>query len=497
MTNAGLVVDPILIAQGYRPLNISGFKKSASSSIGFNAGASATADPGADAGTTTRQNQNQNSSQARGGGGAVLLARSKSSGGKSSTAPRIYAPRPFTPSPPAAVMTPQGSAPFSAPEFKTPSLPFAANKSVTEEAAAAQARPSGLSSRTSSSSARHQSFFGGAHEPFSFDDAGGGNNNLDDDSGYYSSVSGQNENDENEGGGQLAAPQTNRNQNRNGAAAVRRPPSVVNNEVPPGQQAARGGPDFEANFSNLTKRIRPASPGDCEDLVQVGARPRESELSKRPCVRPSHSPLPRSSHGPHSRSPVTHFGNAPPGETQTASLPHNVPHPTATIQGFPGLEFSEDDLGRYAELYEKGAQRWSRSTMEEWLAGANDIMVKFSEMMDMVSPNLTVVCACVCHVPMSFLASIFIDQGTHEVRAQLQCSHPFLHANCKPYFVCSLGVVSSKVNLYKSLHTKLADEHSSLDQRATELRGASQALVRDSGNIGGGLDSSNLDMLIY
>lgn len=60
-----------------------------------------------------------------------------------------------------------------------------------------------------------------------------------------------------------------------------------------------------------------------------------------------------------------------------------------------------------------------------------------------------------------------------------------------------LWVVSSKVNLYKSLHTKLADERSSLDHRATELRGASQALVRDSGNIGGGLDSNNLDVLIY
>lgn len=53
------------------------------------------------------------------------------------------------------------------------------------------------------------------------------------------------------------------------------------------------------------------------------------------------------------------------------------------------------------------------------------------------------------------------------------------------------------MNLYKSLHTKLADEHSSLDQRATELRGASQALVHDSGNIGGGLDSNDLDVLIY
>ena len=282
---------------------------------------------------------------------------------------------------------------LSAPEFKTPSLPFATanvtSKNVTDENTAAQARPSGLGRRTSSSSSRNQSFFGGAHDQFSFDDASGGNNNLDDDSGYYSSVSGQNENDD-EGGGQLAAPPTNRNQNRNGvAAAVRRPSSVVSNETP-GQQVARGDTDFGARFANLTKRIRPASPGDREDLVQVGARTRESELSKRPCIRPSLSPPPRSSHVSHSRATVTPFGNASPGDTQPALLPHNAPHPTATIEGFPGLEFSEDDLGRYAELYEKGTERWSRSTMDEWLAGANDIVVKFSEMMDMVSPLILI-----------------------------------------------------------------------------------------------------------
>lgn len=380
----------------HRPLNISGFKKSTSSSTSFNPGVSATADPGSDAGTTTRQNQNQNPNQAHAAG---LLTRSKSSGGKCGLAPRIYAPRPFAPSPPAAaVMTPQGPTTamgFSAPEFKTPSLPFATanvtSKNVTDENTAAQARPSGLSRRTSSSSSRNQSFFGGAHDQFSFDDASGGNNNLDDDSGYYSSVSGQNENDDNEGGGQLTAPPTNRNQNRNDvAAAVRRPPSVVSNETP-GQQVARGDPDFGARFTNLTKRIRPASPGDREDLVQVGARTRESELSKRPCIRPSLSPPPRSSHGSHSRATVTPFGNASPGDTQSALLPHNAPHPTAIIEGFPGLEFSEDDLRRYAELYEKGTERWSRSTMDEWLAGANDIVVKFSEMMDMVSPLLILI----------------------------------------------------------------------------------------------------------
>ena len=306
---------------------------------------------------------------------------------------------------------PQGSVTsigFSAPEFKTPSLPFAAAKSDSDETAAvpaAQARPSGLGRRTTSSSSstssRRPSFFGGAHEQFSFDDASGGHsNNLDDDSGYYSSMAGQNETDDNEG----ALP-TNRMQSQNGAAAaVRRPPSVVSNEVP-GQQVTRGGvnsrgtavnPDFEAGFANLTKRIRPSSPGD---IVLVGARSRESELSKRPCIRPSHSPLPRSSH--HSLlATVTPLENASHGET--GMLPHNIPHQTATIEGFPGLEFSEDDLGRYAELYEKGSERWSRSTMEEWLAGANDIMVKFAEIMDMVSSHPPLVPVPVSGVPKPF-----------------------------------------------------------------------------------------------
>ncbi|KAI9507865.1 hypothetical protein F5148DRAFT_49798 [Russula earlei] len=110
-----------------------------------------------------------------------------------------------------------------------------------------------------------------------------------------------------------------------------------------------------------------------------------------------------------------------------------------TLGDLPGLEFSGADLERYAELYEKGAECWSRSTMEEWLAGANDIMAKFSDLLDIIKEHM-----------------------------------------------------SSKVNLYRSLHTKLADEYNSLEQRTTELRDASQALVRDTGNIGGGLDSNNL-----
>jgi len=82
--------------------------------------------------------------------------------------------------------------------------------------------------------------------------------------------------------------------------------------------------------------------------------------------------------------------------------------------------------------------------MEEWLAGANDIMTKFNEMIDIIKEHM-----------------------------------------------------SSKVNLYKSLYTKLEDQRTSLEQRANELRDASHALVRDSGNIGGGLDSNNLNSHAY
>jgi hypothetical protein len=429
-----------------RPLNISSFKKSASRSTGSNAGANTTTGPGSDPSATHNQNQNRNLAYGGGGGTTGLLGRSKSSGVNSrgtAPSPRIYAPRPFTPVSPAAGMTPQGSATvagFPAPEFKTPSLPFAAAKSAAEETAvAAQTRPSGQGHRTTSSSSRHQSFFGGAHEQFSFDGPGDGNNNMDDDSGYYSSVS-MSEQNENDGddeaarGDQLATSPMNRIQNRNGAAAAsafRRPPSTsinpaVSNEVP-GYQATRGGvnpraatvnPDFDGSFANLTKRIRPASPEDNEDIVLVDSRSHQSELSKRPCIRPSHSSSLRSSHGSLPQDSVTPLENVSYGETHTVLLPHNAPHPTATIEGFPGLEFSEADLERYAELHEKGNERWSRSTMDEWLAGANDIMTKFTEIMDMVSPShLPLVAVPVSVVLPCHSRSVAPDQGTHEVRA--------------------------------------------------------------------------------
>jgi hypothetical protein len=41
-------------------------------------------------------------------------------------------------------------------------------------------------------------------------------------------------------------------------------------------------------------------------------------------------------------------------------LPPRIPHPMAAMGELPGLEFSEADLVRYAELYERGSERWSK-----------------------------------------------------------------------------------------------------------------------------------------
>jgi hypothetical protein len=304
---------------------------------------------------------------------------------------RIYAPRPFTP--PTALLQDPTMA-FPAPGFKKPSLPF--SKSF-DDAASGQgsvetnARPGQPASNSDiaapkpfrpmscrpqdeigAATARrpppHQSFFGNSQ--FSFDSVAS-NPNLDD-SGYFStSMSEQNVNE----GDRLAGASASRSD------AVR--PTAPGNEVQ--VQATRGvnmrapaalNTDFDATFANQTKRIRPTSPGDREEDVVLGTRPHE--LSKRPCVRRS----PLRSHG--SPSQATALGTVFPGGTQTFILPPNVPHPTA-IGDFPGLEFSDADLGRYAELYEKGAERWSRSTMEEWLSGATDIMAKFTEIMNLVS----------------------------------------------------------------------------------------------------------------
>jgi len=362
-----------------RALNISNFKKSAPRTTSF--------------GTTPDPDIARNQNEVPGGG---MLARS---GSKGSTT-RIYAPRPYTPT--GLLQGPITG--FSGSEFKKPSLPFSNSKSIDEAAAGPGsieniARQSASNSDAAASDSfrpmairpqdemgaapahrpsSRPSFFGNAQFPF--DNVA----SNQDDSGYYSSVSEQTENE----GDRLSIP-ANRTSD-----AVR----PAGNEV----EAKRSlsvrtalNPDFDLNFANPTKRTRPASPADREDVILPT---RSHELSKRPCVRRS----PLRSHGSVSQTPL--FENVSPGPegTQAFVLPPNVPHPLATMGDFPGLEFSEADLGRYAELYETGAERWSRATMEEWLSGANDIMAKFTEMVDMVSLS-----SCLCFGLSGWRSDIF------------------------------------------------------------------------------------------
>lgn len=345
-----------------RALNISNFKKSAPRTTSF--------------GTTADPDIARNQNEVPGGG---MLARSGSKGSMM----RIYAPRPYTP-PTALLQGPiTGS---SGSEFKKPSLPFSNSKSI-DEAATGPGSIENIARQSASNSdgagsdsfrpmtirpqdemgaapahrpSSRPSFFGTAQFPF---------DNVatnQDDSGYYSSMSEQTENE-----GDRLSTVANR------SVAIR--PAASGNEV----QATRSlnvraapNPDFDLNFANPTKRTRPVSPADREDGILLT---RSHELSKRPCVRRSPS---LRSHGSVSQAPL--FENVSPGP-QAFVLPPNVPHPSATMGDFPGLEFSDADLGRYAELYQKGTERWSRVAMEEWLSGANDIMSKFTEMVDMVS----------------------------------------------------------------------------------------------------------------
>ncbi|KAH9964703.1 hypothetical protein BGW80DRAFT_1255106 [Lactifluus volemus] len=318
---------------------------------------------------------------------------------------------------------------FPAQVFKTPLLPFANNADEAGATASGGPGPGEINTRSSSTStapdaagvsnlfrpvscrpqdevggaqtrrtlAHHQTFFGGGQ--FSFDSVA----SSVDDSGYYSSVSEQNDHE----GDQIA--------------------STKRNNVPTTRPTAG---------SEMYKRIRPSSPDDDEGVVLTRQNSRSRDISKRPCVRRS----PSRSHGTLPRP--TMLENASAGGTQTFILPPNIPHPTAAIGDLPGLEFSEADLGRYAELYEQGSERWSKATMEEWLAGGTEIMTKFTEIIDLIKEHM-----------------------------------------------------SSKVNLYKSLQSRLADEHSALEQRGNDLRDASQTLVRDSGRIGGGFESNGSDAI--
>ncbi|KAH9046098.1 hypothetical protein EDB84DRAFT_1467627 [Lactarius hengduanensis] len=371
--------DSAELGKPTRALNIAGFKKSAPRTTSFGTGP---------AELETAQ-------------GSRLAAKG--------TPARIYAPHPSTPS---AIPSPLPG--FPTPEFKTPSLPFSRsaeegpNNAHTSPPADASVpnlfRPKSSAHTTRRppppSSSSEQSFFGNAK----FLSNGGGGGDLDD-SGYFSE-------------------HTDMEVDRFGP---------VRHAGDPRSVKAHPVPDIDTRFVNSTKRTRPASPGDGDDedipMVQQSNRPRD--LPKRRRASPSHSLSSRT-------APM--LESAPDEGTPAFALPPHIPHPMAAMGDLPGLEFSEADLARYAELYEQGSERWSKAPTEEWVAGADDVLAKFGEMIDMIKDHM-----------------------------------------------------SSKMNLYKSLHTRLSDEQSALDQRAKELRGASQTLVRDSGTIGGALDSHEID----
>ncbi|KAI9434343.1 hypothetical protein H4582DRAFT_793966 [Lactarius indigo] len=367
---------------------------------------------------------------------------------KGTTPARIYAPHPSTPS--AGVSS--SLAGFPTPEFKTPSLPFSrsadeghTNAHISPPADATITnlnlfRPKSCAQTTTTRRppppSTEQSFFGNAK--FLSSGGGGGSGDLDD-SGYFS------EHTDTEA--DRFAPVKH---------AAGDPRSVKAHAVPD---------DVDARFVNSTKRVRPASPGndgDDEDgpMVQQSNRPR-GNLPKRPCVR---------------RSPSLSSRAAPDEEGAPAFvLPPHIPHPMAAMGDLPGLEFSEADLARYVELYEQGSERWSKAPMEEWVAGADDVLAKFGEMIDMIKDHMRCVSRSSDAPFLSFVVSPLLTRSEYHARA----------------------IVSSKMNLYKSLHTRLSDEHSALDQRAKELRGASQTLVRDSGTIGGAIDSHEIDPRVH
>jgi hypothetical protein len=322
-------------------LNISGFKKSASRTTSFGAGP-------AEFETAT-------------GGGPRSAAKG---------AARIYAPHPSTP----PVIPPLPG--FPTPEFKTPSLPF--SRSVEDDSHNVHTSP-GAADVTNifrpkscrpqqqgdaqtyrppppppQPSHERSSFFGNVKFPFDSPSSAG---DLDD-SGYFSEHAA----DDTEVVDRFGSAK--RNDNRVGA---------------------------NPENTRFAKRGRPASPGnDDEDIgvmAQQQSNHRPRDLPKRPCVRrassPSRSRAPPSTTAPmlESRAPDAREG-AP---ARAFILPPHIPHPMAAMGELPGLEFSEADLARYAELYGRGSERWSKAPMEEWVAGADDILAKFGDMIDMVS----------------------------------------------------------------------------------------------------------------
>ena len=223
-----------------------------------------------------------------------------------------------------------------------------------------------------SSSSEQQSFFGTPKFPFDTTSSSGGGGDLDD-SGYFS-------------------------EHADDAEANRFGPMKRNESTT----------ESSTRFAHSTKRVRPVSPaGNDEDIVVMQQPSRDSDhLLKRPRVHRS-SP-PSRSHAPLSRT-SSMLENARLDEgAPSFALPPHIPHPTAAMGELPGLEFSEADLARYAELYEQGSERWSKAPMDEWVAGADEVLAKFSEMIDMVSLYFVYM-----DYPITFTIT---DQGPYEVR---------------------------------------------------------------------------------
>ena len=160
--------------------------------------------------------------------------------------------------------------------------------------------------------------------------------------------------------------------------------------------------NLDTRFAHSTKRGRPASPGNDQDrdvaiAMQQSNRLRDSDPAKRPCVRRS----PSRSRAPLSRT--SSMLDIVPNERAPAfTLPPHIPHPTAALGELPGLQFSEADLRRYVELYEQGSERWSKASTEEWLAGADEVLAKFGEMIDLVNTFLP------CAPELPFLITIYL-----------------------------------------------------------------------------------------
>ncbi|KAI0064959.1 hypothetical protein BV25DRAFT_1822739 [Artomyces pyxidatus] len=134
------------------------------------------------------------------------------------------------------------------------------------------------------------------------------------------------------------------------------------------------------------------------------------------------------------------------------SLPASPPRPRGselsqrtahTIGDLPGLELTEADMQRYADLSERARIRWTEASLEEWHEGADEFTEKFGKLMNMVKEHMT-----------------------------------------------------EKMKLYASLHSKLADHRSKLGGRAELLKKTRDTLVRDSekvlgGSNVGGISSAN------